>query len=111
MRIFSKLNWLHVASTETLTYYMSHPKQGSIAFDEIGILPYFEGRAIHDGWSSYFNYSCEHGLCNAHHLRDLTEAHAQYEQQWAKQMIEYLLEVKHKRENSTGKRFASRTIN
>ena len=111
MRISGKLNWLHVAGTETLTYYMPHPKRGSIAFDEIGILPYFEGRAVHDGWSSYFNYSCEHGLCNAHHLRELTDAHEQYEQQWAKQMIEFLLEVKQKREKSKGKRFASRTIN
>ncbi|MBA7533383.1 IS66 family transposase ISMma15 [subsurface metagenome] len=111
MRISGKLNWLHVAGTETLTYYIPHPKRGSIAFDEIGILPYFEGRAVHDGWSSYFNYRCEHGLCNAHHLRELTCAHEQYEQQWAKQMIEFLLEVKQKRENSNGKRFASRTIN
>jgi len=108
MRISGKLNWLHVAGTEVLTYYIPHPKRGSIAFDEIGILPYFEGRAIHDGWSSYFNYSCEHGLCNAHHLRELTAAHEQYEQPWAQQMIDFLLEVKNKREKSKGKRFAAK---
>lgn len=111
MRICGERNWLHVAGTETLTYYMPHARRGGIAFDEIGILPFFEGRAVHDGWSSYFNYSCEHVLCNAHHLRELTAAHEQYEQQWAKQLIEFLLEVKEKREKSKCKRFASRTIN
>ncbi|HEB11693.1 MAG TPA: hypothetical protein ENI06_10830 [Spirochaetales bacterium] len=62
MRISGKLNWLHVPGIETLAYYIPHEKRGSIAFDEIGILHYFEGRAIHDRWSSYFNYSCEHGF-------------------------------------------------
>ncbi len=110
MRISGKLHWLHVAGTEVLTYYQPHEKRGGIAFDDIGILPLFEGRAVHDGWKSYFNYSCEHGLCNAHHLRELTAAHEQYEQPWAQQMIDFLLEVKQKRDKSKGKKFAAKTI-
>ncbi len=51
------------------------------------------------------------GYDNTHHLRELIEAHKQYEQQQAKQIIEFLIEVKQKRENRKGKRFASRTIN
>ncbi len=110
MRISGKLHWLHGAGTEILTYYLPHEKRGSMAFDDIGILPYYGGRAIHDGWSRYFNYSCEHGLCNAHHLRELTAAHEQYEQPWAQQLIDFLLEVKNKREKSKGKRFAAETF-
>ncbi|MCB9352215.1 MAG: transposase [Lewinellaceae bacterium] len=39
--------------------------------DEMGILPEFKGIAIHDRYANYFGYNCEHGLCNAHLLRDL----------------------------------------
>jgi len=50
---------LHVASTPLLTHYGPHAKRGGEAANEIGILPEFTGSAIH-------------GLCNAHHLRELT---------------------------------------
>jgi len=110
MRIEGKLHWLHVAGTEGLTYYMPHAKRGSTATDDIGILPHFQGKAVHDGWSSYFNYLCNHVLCNAHHLRELTFIDEHYGQGWATQMIELLLEVKKKRKQSKGKRFAAKTI-
>ena len=110
MRIEGKLHWLHVAGTQGLTCYTPHAKRGSDAFDAIGILPRFEGKALHDGWSSYFKYGCDHGLCNAHHIRELTFIYEQYGQRWAKQMIEFLLEVKEKRERSRGNRFASKRI-
>ena len=110
MRIEGKLHWLHVAGTEEATYYMPHGKRGSQAIDAIGILPHFEGIAVHDGWSSYFNYGCDHALCNAHHLRELTFVYEQEGQPWAKQMIEFLLEVKEKKEKSTGQRFSAKRI-
>jgi len=110
MRIEGKLHWLHVAGTEEATYYMPHTKRGSQAIDAIGILPSFEGIAVHDGWSSYFNYGCDHALCNAHHLRELTFVYEQDAQPWAKQMMEFLLEVKEKKEKSTRQRFSAKRI-
>ena len=93
-RVDSKLWWLHVASTPNTTYYQIHPKRGAKALEAIGILPDFTGRAIHDFWHPYFGYGCAHGLCNAHHLRELIFVHEQHHQTWAGDMIDCLLDIK-----------------
>ena len=93
-RVEAKLWWLHSASTENATYYDIHRKRGSEAIDDIGILSDFTGRAIHDFWKPYFGYSCLHGLCNAHHLRELIFVHEQHQQDWADHMIDCLLDIK-----------------
>ncbi len=92
-RVTQQLWWLHVASTDALTYYQVHPKRGRIAIDEIGILPEFDGKAIHDGWKSYQGYECEHFLCNAHHLRELQYLLERDAQGWSFQLSLLLVSI------------------
>jgi len=87
-------HWLHVSSTEQLTHYAVHPQRGKAALDAIGILKNFEGVSVHDGWQSYWQFGCQHALCNVHHLRDLIFVHEAQQQAWAEQMKELLLDMK-----------------
>ena len=58
------------------------------------ILPQFQGISVHDGFRSYWQYLCQHALCNVHHLRELTFLHEEQQQAWAGQMKELLTESK-----------------
>jgi transposase len=92
--INGKLWWLHVASSSGLTYYFIHPKRGQAAMNEMGILPQYGGKAIHDGWKSYGGYAdCAHFSCNAHHLRELQVIVERYQQMWAFQMSLLLVTI------------------
>lgn len=93
--VAAKTHWLHVASTASLTFYAPHRKRGQEALVAIGILPTFRGRAVHDGWASYWRYAtCAHALCNAHHLRELTFVEEELGQAWAQDLKELLREIK-----------------
>ncbi len=93
VRTAGSLHWLHVACTEMLTFYGVHKNRGKIAMDYFNILPEFIGRLIHDHWKSYFNFDCLHGLCNAHHLRELLFLFEEEKQSWAGDMMKLLLEM------------------
>lgn len=88
-------HWLHVAATETLTYYYPHPRRGHKATEAMGILSDFRGTAIHDYWSAYRHYqACRHALCNVHHLRELTAVAENDKQPWAIHFQWFLLSAK-----------------
>lgn len=90
-----KNHWVHSASTDHLTYYQVHQRRGQVAMDDVGILPLFTGRAVHDHWPSYFKYdACSHSVCNAHHDRELTGVLENDTQAWAGAMIDLLYAIK-----------------
>jgi transposase len=86
--------WLHVACTPEATYLAFHTGRGSEAMNDIGVIPEFKGRAVHDMYASYFTYtSFEHAVCNAHIIRELTLAFEEYNQVWAGALIQLLLKA------------------
>lgn len=94
LRIEGKLQWMHVVCNENLTHYASHPKRGMDALEEIDVLPRYTGILVHDFWKPYFKLICTHGLCNAHHLRELTGIAELTEQKWPEELSELLVEIK-----------------
>src|SRR4029453_17260610 len=64
--------------------------------DQAGVLPGFQGVAVHDGWSSYGRYQqATHARCNAHHLRELAGGAALPGQRaWTTGMAALLIEAK-----------------
>ncbi len=86
--------WLHGASTATLTLYFPALQRGKAARQAMDVLPNFQGVAVHDGYSSYFVYPCLHALCNAHHLRELTAVEERGGQEWASKLKALLREGK-----------------
>lgn len=87
LRINGKTNWLHVVSTETMTWYRVAEKR-----KDLELLCGLTGTVIHDHWKAYYQLSdLEHGLCNAHHLRELKALSEIEQESWAKAMTKLLL--------------------
>jgi len=102
INIGGKRHWLHCASNASLTWFYPHEKRGTVAMDEMGILPFFKGVLCHDHWKPYYHYDCIHALCNAHHLRELERAWEQDQQQWAKEMQTVLTDIAKAVEDAEG---------
>ena len=99
LRVENPLNWLHVLSTPTLTWYGVHQKRGRETLDAFAILPNFMGRLVHDCWKTYLDLPCLHALCVAHLLRELIFIHEKYSQAWAKTLANLLLDMNRRRED------------
>jgi transposase len=102
INVGGKKTWLHSISNETVTLFHPDEKRGQEAMDRMGILPHFKGVLMHDHWKPYFGYECIHGLCNAHHIRELEAAIEFDKQRWAKKMQDLLIEMKEAVEKSGG---------
>ena len=101
INIGGKRHWLHCVSNGYWTLYYPHKKRGTDAMNDMGILPGFQGILCHDHWKPYYKFECTHALCNAHHIRELTRAWEQDNQQWAKNM-KNLLETINRKVNDAG---------
>jgi hypothetical protein len=75
---------------------------GKEAMDEMGVLPEACGVLLHDHWKAYYSYESKtHGLCNAHHVRELTAA-KEAGLGWAQGMIDFLLDLNGGRRGGRG---------
>lgn len=95
-RISGARHWFHVACTSMLTLLDCHPKRGTVAFNDMGVLGLFEGVLVSDGWKPYWSYpALDHALCCAHLLRDLASvAEVPTQTAWADAMADLLVEAK-----------------
>ncbi len=62
--------------------------------DDLGLLENFASCTIHENWKIHFQFSCDHALCNSHHLRDMIYLAEQDQQDLAGKLIKLLLESK-----------------
>ena len=92
LRVAGKLHWLHIAASDTLTWYGVHAKRGLEAIEAHGILPKRLGVLVHDCWAPYWKLDDSiHALCNAHLLRELVYVKEITGQQWPESMMQLLL--------------------
>lgn len=91
-----KLKWVHGAATDRLTLLGIDDRRGVVGIKALGVVDEMTGIVIHDGWSSYWNAEFKkvggHGLCNAHHLRELLAVTDFDGQQWSGGMAYVLRE-------------------
>jgi transposase len=92
-----RLKWVHGAATESLALLGIDDHRGTEGIKALGVTEEFSGIAIHDAWSSYWGKALPkvggHGLCNAHHLRELAAVTELDEQRWSVRMSNLLLEM------------------
>jgi transposase len=86
-RFAGKRFWLHVCCTTLLTLMLCHRKRGADGTTALGVLPGYTGTAVHDHWAPYFRFdTCNHAVCNEHHVRELDGVTERDGQHWAERM-------------------------
>jgi len=104
LRVDGRLHWAHVACNKLYTYITVSARRGKEGIDEAGIMPFFNGKSIHDCWFPYFTYlEATHGICNDHILRELQSVTDNQRQPWAKDMSDLLLLMKDERDANAAK--------
>lgn len=96
-----KNHWIHCSSTPKFTHLTVEEKRGEKGIVSSGVLPLYNGIAIHDCWPAYFKFTdVNHGLCVTHLLRELTGIFENSpDQVWADTMIKHLLLMKTYKDN------------
>lgn len=95
IRVEGKLHWVHTLGNARLTHYQHHEKRGQAAMEAIGLLPNYTGIVVHDHLKAYLCYTgFLHGLCNAHHLRELVFLLEHGQLEWAGEMMRLLVVMK-----------------
>ncbi len=86
-RFAGKRFWLHVCCTALLTLMLCHRRRGAEGTTALGVLPGYTGTATHDHWAPYFSFAtCDHAVCNEHHVRELDGVTERDGQHWAERM-------------------------
>ena len=94
INVGGKKIWLHNLSNDKVTLYHPDEKRGKEAMDRMGVLPHYTGRLCHDHWKPYYKYTnITHVLCNAHHLRELERVIEEDGHQWAKTLLQFLVDL------------------
>lgn len=106
MKVNGNGNWMHVASNKFYSHFGFHKKRGQEAIDSFNIIPLYNGTLVHDRFSSYFKYQCEHSLCNAHILRELLYLWEIKKINWAKDTSNILVNLHHNQK--LGKEFTEK---
>ena len=60
-RVEGKRQYVHNASTRELTYQVASSRRGKDGMGEAGVLPFFRGIAVHDGWDPYWGFPQQAG--------------------------------------------------
>ncbi len=96
VRVDKKLHWVHSASNHAFTHLTVEERRGTTGMDSSGVLPHFQGTAVHDFWMPYYKYdTITHAACNAHLLREMVGVVENDPQQtWAEEMMQLLLRMK-----------------
>ena len=93
-RVNGKTNWVQVFCNKHFTLFNHNKKRGSASIEDTGILEYFIGILVHDHFSAYYKNSLvTHSECNAHILRYLKSILETFNREWAKEMIELLIDI------------------
>ena len=99
VNVDGKLYWMHCLCNSSWSYCTVHEKRGSVAMDEIGVIPSLDNSTlIHDFWGAYLKYhNVKHSFCNTHLERELIYAYETTGQPWADKLNKLLSEMCGKR--------------